>query len=114
MPKWLEFRRVLFRSGFACTTLEGQFAGLIRFDPPAPAAMPFQGFPSEVPAAALHRFGRGKKFSIAAPAFSDAASKFPAYWENCDKAGLLALGVKYAPVTGFRSEFETMAPFELV
>jgi hypothetical protein len=86
---------------------------LARFEP-APAGTPFQGFPSAVPAAALQRFGMGRKFSIACPYFSDAESKLERYWEKFAKPGLLALGVKYAPVVGFRSEFATMAPFEFV
>src|ERR1039457_4302433 len=101
------------RYGFAATRLEGQFVGLMRFEP-APAGTPFQGFPSAVPAAALQRFGMGRKFSIACPYFSDAESKLERYWEKFAKPELLALGVKYAPVVGFRSEFATMAPFEFV
>src|ERR1035438_9697371 len=51
---------------------------------------------------------------MAAPYFSDAASKFPEYWAKFARLGLLAFGVKKASVTGLRSEFETMAPLVLV
>jgi hypothetical protein len=93
---------------------EGQFVGLIRFDPEVPAAMPFQGLPSLVPAAALQRFGKGKKFNIFCPIASDEESKAERYWFIFIKLGLLGFGVKYAPVVGFRAEFAMIWPFELV
>src|SRR3954454_14423240 len=93
----------------------GQLPGLMRFEPPAPAAIPFHGLPSLVPDAALHRFGRGRAASIAWPYFSEAGSKLGRNWAKFCRPSYAPLpdqGVIDCPVVGFLSEFAMKLPCE--